>query len=720
MEEWQKRAIARDTATQQIPDWMKRAIERDSGAADIFEDAGPNPANIDDSEDAPALIRAAVGALDKPEDRLTAIRKSYPDAKPYGDDNFIYTDEKGKTRLYNQESWFPSLGDFASIGPEIGETVGGAGGGILGAILGAGTGAVGGTAVAPGPGTVGGAGYGGVLGAMTGAGIGSTAGREVTQRGLNYLFGNEDTRTGKEQLVDAAQTAALGAAGEGAGMLIGKGAKAGWNGIKKSIIGGGVMDAPEKIAGRIEDFRSIGFEPTPGMVTGSDRQATLEHAMKSTIPGQKIEARIKDAFAAQGNEFGRIVTDMSNGRAPMDKADIGEALRKQTEAAKEAGFARSNELYAKIPGDARAVVTNTSDFLKRMTDERAGMGQFDQLARGAQTDSVISQAKAIVADAQSESGWNLDKLKQARTYIGKAAQDEKDPVMQGNLNSLYSSLTDDLEKSAEAAGPEALQAFRKATNNFRRLVSEDRFGKGGVADQILNKDTDKIHDLIFNARKDGGNVIAAARRNIVRSEGGKEAWDDISGSLIQRLGMKTTEDGATFDPATFFRNWQETSFSDKAKTAVFKGSKNQQFRQDLDRLERIAGNMKRYGSHDNHSNTAKHQTVMDTINPFSRKNIYATALSSAFYTADPFGALVPLALRVAGKGVGRGYNTYQAKLLTSPATVNWLANVPKAEMERGGLKAHVKKLVGIAASTPDNALAAAINDYLRDARLTEE
>lgn len=715
MEDWVKRARQNSVVIGETPDWARRARET-SVTTDVFGDAGPIAANIDDSEDAPAMVRMEVGALDKPEDRLAAIRKTFPDAKPYGDDNFIYTDGKGKTRLYNTESWFPGLGDFASIIPEASEGVGAAIGGTLGGIAGLGTGAAVGSVV-PGPGTVAGGGYGAVTGAMAGAGSGAILGRELSKLGMNYAFGNDDTRTQAEVNRDILTTGLTNAAGEGVGRAVGYGAKAGWDGAKKMMIGGGVMDAPEKIAQRVEDFRSIGYEPTSGMVSGSERQAVLEHALKSTIPGQKIEGRIKDAFTAQRDAFDGISDSMNGGRVPMSKAQMGDALRAQTEAAKKAGFARSDALYDKIPGDARAVVTNTSDFLKRMTDERAGMGQFDQIARGSQTDSVISQARAIVADAQTESGWNLDKLKQARTYIGKAAQNENDPVMQGNLNSLYSSLTNDIEASAATAGPDALQAFNKANNNYRRLVSEDRFGKGGVADKILNnKDTDKIHDLIFNGRKDGGNTISAARRNIVRSPGGKEAWDELSGSFVQRIGTKMTEDGPVYDPTTFFKNWKEESFSTDAKNALFKGSKNQKFREDLDVLSRIADNMKRYGKHDNHSNTAKHQTALGSLNLMNRNNVIATALGTSAYMMDP----TALALTAVGIGGKMLTQKSRATLLTSPETVSWLAGVPKADMQRGGIKSYMKKLVNIGKATPNPALSGAIDDYLRDLNYSDD
>ncbi len=76
-----------------------------------------------------------------------------------------------------------------------------------------------------GVGAFGGAAIGNVPGAMAGAAMGGTAGREAAQRGINWFYGNTDTRTGGEQLQDAAITAGANAVGEGAGRAIGYGLK---------------------------------------------------------------------------------------------------------------------------------------------------------------------------------------------------------------------------------------------------------------------------------------------------------------------------------------------------------------------------------------------------------------------------------------------------------------------------------------------------------------
>jgi hypothetical protein len=732
MEEWQKRAALRDQATQDIPEWMKKAIARDSGASDIFGDAGPVAANIDDSEDAPAMVRMQVGALDKPEDRLAALRKTYPDAKPYGDDNFIYTDENGKVRQYNTESWFPGLGDLASIAPEVGETVGGAGGGLLGALLGAGTGAGTGAvagSVVPGPGTaagaIGGAGYGGVVGAMTGAGLGSVVGREATKDTLNYLFGNEDTRTTKEQLVDVAQTAALGAAGEGAGMLIGKGLQAGKRFIpgtdayKASVVG--LPDDPTKVAQRLQDWQKIGVEPTAGMVSGNQRTALLEHALIPTRTGHQIQERIEDAFKAQGDEFSRVVDGISS--KPLSVAEAGEALKKQAQMAKDAAYARNNQLYDKIGEKitSPAVADSTASFLKSLADERAGFGEFDKLTRGAQTDQVISQAQAIVADAGK--GMPFEKLKQMRTHISQLAEGTDDRVLQGQLNGLRAALTADMEKTAIANGPDALQAFKKANNNHRRMVSEDRFGKGSVADTILKKNGDDIYNWSMASQKNGGNRIAQTRRLVERSEGGKEAWDQVVSGFTERLGSTAVDGANEFNPTLFLNQWSK-NVSPEAKDAIFKGTKNAAYRQDLDTLSRLAKDFQVYRKSANHSNTQNHKSVLESMDPFNRNNIMATALGVGSSLATG-GAAATGVIAGAAKGAIGGTSRMmrqgsRVKLLQNPETVAWLANVGKAQMQKGGLKDHLGKLKTLAVNTPDNALASAIDDYLKDLNYSED
>ena len=80
---------------------------------------------LDTTSGAPLKVRAVVGNFDDPERRLKALQEYYPDAVPYGDDNFIFTSEDGVPTVYNNESWVPDIGDLVSVGRDIVSTIAG-------------------------------------------------------------------------------------------------------------------------------------------------------------------------------------------------------------------------------------------------------------------------------------------------------------------------------------------------------------------------------------------------------------------------------------------------------------------------------------------------------------------------------------------------------------------------------------------------------------------
>lgn len=662
--------------------------------------------NIDPNMEAPAIVRAQVGALDKPEDRLAALRQTYSDAQPHGDNNFIMTDpETGKTMIYNRESWVPSGGDFASILPEIGEGVGG----ILGGIGGFVGGGAAGTAV-PVVGTAIGAG----AGAITGAGAGATVGRETVQRGLNWAFGNEDTRTTDEQIGDAVSTFGWNAGGQalgmGAGALIGKAAKAIGPGGKNIVAG--AADDPAKAAQRAADLKAIGVEPTAGMVNGRPATAIKEQALAPTRAGKPIENRIAQAFDAMDSEADRIVSGLTP--QTLTRQELGEALKEQAAVLKSQTKARSDALYQRVDdliGGKNAVGGQTRAYLEALEAQKKAMGKSALLNDGPALDTVITQAKAVSDDLKK--GINFNQLKDARTAIGRIANDPQvDGVLRDRAQGLYGALTADMGETAASAGNEALVAWRKANNYFRRMNdAKGAFGTKTSIDPIIRAQTpEQAADWVLGQVNKGGTRLNAVRRQIERTEGGADLWNTLTGSTIERMGVTRGVDGVeAFNPTQMLKQW--TKLSPEAKDAMFKGTARKQFRDDLDRLARIADNMKNYRRLDNHSGTQKAASVLGELNPFSKDNLLGAVVGGI--GGGGVGA-------VAG-GVGRAAGSFaakrwQAKLLTDPKTVEWLATIPAAQMQKGGLKAHLAKLSEIARTTTDQSLRVAINDYRREIR----
>lgn len=495
-----------------------------------------------------------------------------------------------------------------------------------------------------------------------------------------------------------------GAVPKGATPVVPRG---GFNPVKNTIIGKADDDAV--IAQRLKDFTDIGVQPTTGMVSGSTRAAAKEHALSMTGAGKNLQERMSDAFTKQGDEFGRIVDGITSRTNPGSKTttrqELGDMLREQAQAAKDAAFARSESLYndvGRLTGDKAVTSDATKAFSKSLAETKKGLGKSEALNRGPQLDQAIRQTQAIVDDMGK--GMTFTKLKEARTAISQIAnKPEVDPVLKAHLRGLRNAITTDMEATARGAGDDALQAFRKANNHYRRTVDGDTgFGKGSAVNTLMNKPTpEEVYGYVMGKSKEGGSRLNAVRRQIEKSEDGRATWDNLTGSVVERMGLKNADDVGSYDPGMFMRNWK--AMAPEAKDVLFKGTGRAQYRADLDRLARIADDMAKYGKHKNHSNTQTHKTMLEEANPFDKGSLLAAAL------AGPKG----FALAAGAKGANALSKGYQAKMLSDPETVGWLAGIPRAQVEKGGLRKHVGALVGIARKTPDPVTRTAVYDYLR-------
>lgn len=171
---------------------------------DVPESLLRQPELPDETTGAPAALRFAVGATEKPEDQLATLRARGYEAFR-GDDGRLYYREPQAQRLTRVNPRGLDIGDVAGAAPELASTVGSVLGGLAGGLVGAPTGP------------------GAAATAMVGSGLGAAGGKEAAQWLGRQMFGTQDTRTGLERLADVGKEAALGAAAEGAGRLVGSG-----------------------------------------------------------------------------------------------------------------------------------------------------------------------------------------------------------------------------------------------------------------------------------------------------------------------------------------------------------------------------------------------------------------------------------------------------------------------------------------------------------------
>ncbi len=473
------------------------------------------------------------------------------------------------------------------------------------------------------------------------------------------------------------------------------------------------VDDPALARQRYEDMTAIGAEPTSGMVSGGSRAMTKEQALAQTRQGKVIQDRIEGAFGAMDDEFNRVVDGVTSRTNPGAKTnsrqELGSMLRDQAQAAKDAALDRSVQLYDNVTDLTKGVAAEgkaTREYLATLTATKKGLTESDKINIGSLVDDAIKRTKAISDDiAKGKADFN--KLREERTRISGLLYDRNlDPAQKKYLEGLRDSLTKDMERTADKAGPDALQAFRKANNQYRRFKdSEIGFGKKSPLTRVTdaNADPETIYKYALDKSKEGGTRLNALRRQIDRDEG-KAVWDNLAGSVVERMGKDTTIDGlGDFNPTKFMREWK--GMSDEAKNTLFKGTDRQTYRNDLDRLARIADNMQKYQRKANHSNTQNHNTLLGEMNPMDKNTLLGAAL----------GGWKGAVLVGAGKAANSINKKYQSRLLTDPKTVKWLADIPKAEMAKGGLKSHLGKLRDMARDeAPGSALAIAINEYLDD------
>lgn len=495
---------------------------------------------------------------------------------------------------------------------------------------------------------------------------------------------------------------------------------------RPSWLGRRVLEKPEDTAAiraRVEDARGVGFEPTAGMANGNRLTATKEQVLATTNT-RGIQDRIDGAFGAMDNEFGRIVDGLTQGRGASTRQELGEMLQEQARNAAEGVRARSRDLYdetGRLTQGVKASGDNIAAELEKLKGQKKLLGKSAALNSGKAYDDAIKQAAAIVDDVKA--GASFDTLKDARTAIGNIVNArDVDPNVKARLDGIYKALTNDMEATAKAGGEDALQAYRKANNHYRRNYNKNSDGSLDKSiTPMVNKATpEQVYDFTMQHAAKGGSRLSAVRRQIEKA-GGSDEWNQLAGSVVDRMGREMTTDGlGAFNPTRMLKQWN--SLAPEAKDALFKGTDRAQYRKDLDRLARVADNMKAYRRSDNHSNTAKHGTVSSQLNPFTKDNLLYGAIGGAADLAvgggtGITGAISGMAMGKAAQAVNNRFRGYQAELLQDPKVVNWLADIPKAEVQKGGLRKHVEQLARYAKTARRRGV---ISAYLQDIGYEED
>ena len=607
---------------------------------------------------APANVRAAVGAAQTPQDRLTTIRRFYPDARPEGTDNFIFTDPRTqRPTLYNPRGL--DLGDLASVAPEVGEAVGGAIGGALAAVPA--------TIGAP---VTGGASY---LAVPAGVGLGAAAGREIATLSANAFGGTVDTRNPTRRVTDAATTVGVNAL---AGPLIDtavRGARYALGPVRRLYGGRGAASA--------EDFAAAGVRASAGDVTGNPATQSIQSVVSAAPTGARRMATFAEG---QTDDLGRAVGDVAAGiGVPTTPQGAGAALREGAGAAVGRFTARQGDLYDQafaLVGDASRVNFPAVQNLRAQIAAEVAQAP---TSAGRRLTPVLQRIDDLLADAGPD-GLVFGAMRRERTALGErigtpsVSAAAPDPEAARYLRRLYGALSDDMTAHAAAQGDDAARALALADRytRFNRNVNLP------ILERLQRQGTDQqVYDLVFPRT---GRPDAQTLNRVLRNMG-EEERRTLAATVLDRMG--TPNPGAQaaedFSAATFLTNWNRLVQRGQGAREVLFGTQDAELGRQLDRLVRVASAMRDTQRYTNWSNTGRVVTAAAALG----------AVGAPAADGDFGGAAQAIGLTLVAPAVA-------ARLLTSPQFVGWLAGTAPAIAQGAVTPAVTRSLARVSAANP--------------------
>ncbi len=381
---------------------------------------------IDQDTGASLMERAQVGAAKSSQDKLATVRNFYPEASPYGDDNFL---------VVNRENYQPSLfnppgmdfGDVAEYGREIAATTGG----VLGAAV-------------TSPTALSGA------GPYFGASGGATLGGYLYDQGMEYLGDTVDTRTPFEQQEDYATEAIINLLPVD---------------LALSAMGKGMLRGKEAIRNVVNKYDMNATAGTVGGPVLKQLEASFSR-MSITMDSFNSSAdRMYESLAkviTQLRQEGLGTVGVPNGERSLSAVSVAEesleAAQRYITDFRKTSNTFYDDFHELVPRDTQVIPLNFYETARGMLGAD-GLSQVveDSTAR-----------KLFEAGSQGTAATSYDVIKQLRTFIGdQIASPRADGLSRKNASDLYDALTLDMMTIAREQGDEAVAALTRANDFYR-------------------------------------------------------------------------------------------------------------------------------------------------------------------------------------------------------------------------------------------------------------
>lgn len=419
----------------------------------------------------------------------------------------------------------------------------------------------------------------------------------------------------------------------------------------------------------VDDATTAGTNLTAGQLatTGPNdiTAAGMTEAAARTMPGGNVV--LPRVYAQQQDEMAENISRLARRLSDVGSPEgAGQAIRRGVDGIV-GTFQRDADAYYTavddlIPQDMPVQLTAAQSTARDIAQSNPS-GRLGEALGNPRVNRVVS---AVLADEP----LTYRDLSVARTRIGNMLSD-RDLIgteAEAPLRQLYGALSDDMATAAQQVGPEAETALRQAQEFYRQgRQTIDEFVQPLVRGARGTNPEASYRTFELAARR-GPTAVREFRNRLLLTPDGQQAWDDIVGTGIRRLGLARPSqqgaEGAEFSVETFLTNWnglRENGGLDE----LFQGTSYSGMRDDLDAIARTAGRMR--GNFDNLRNSSGSGAAAIT-------GLTVTAGLQQLMTGNLPGAAALLGTLGTSAGT--------ATLMSRPWFVRWLAQATEGPIEQ--------------------------------------
>jgi hypothetical protein len=396
---------------------------------------------IEGLDEVPNKVRFLVEAAPNLNSKIATLKKFYPQVEVAPNGNFLVEDKDGTQYQLDNKKKF-TTGDLIDISKEATE--------VIGSIAGA----AGGTAVAPGAGTI------------VGAGAGMAGAAEIFER-VGQAYGAEVLRTNKEHFAQRATDFAFGSVGQTVAPLVTKFVKGAFTGYGTKA----------KVANqqRLKNFIDAGVTPSLGQVTQKRGIQTVE-LLLGNFPGSSgvIAKTAQEAQDALGKKALNLGRNLINKALPANEVQVGRVINQGIKNGVNAsdGFvgrfqSRAGVLFGELDNyvkpDDLINIGGTLDKLKGLVAPIPGAEASSVVFKNSFLDDIFKGLQRDVAKNKGALPYNA--IKSLRNKIGNklSSLDLVPDVDKAQLKLIYGALSEDLKAGAkQLGGQKALNAFTRS------------------------------------------------------------------------------------------------------------------------------------------------------------------------------------------------------------------------------------------------------------------